>query len=433
MRPCTSEQPTAMIRFTCHRCGYRIKSPQGTAGRQGRCPKCHHTVCVPGVCENNLAVGWQRQAQSSELADGAARSRSHRQAAACRCHPARRPETCTDIVLSRETERDRAIAAVEEGQRLLRPEQLDRMGKIAAYLAGRRGLVGSIVGALLFGLIGIGVGAASLEENPLNVLLIGIGGLLLLDAFVLSVTRNPAALLLDGIATCTVGVWNIVVGCSAYAPGSPDTGTHFWALLGISQCVWGGRIFASYCAAAEGARWVHDKALVEEVQQAIRTLGKTYLRVPADMIQVSGNDQPWQARLMSPYAVFATARCTDFIFVARGEVALRDLGKSRWSSQRKVDIRLRDRVLHGTMSSECLDRLAQWKGTSDPAHTLHHLPTVRVPVGACKAVVARDVSVCDVYRVPRRAIASQSQRRPDGARSSKARTQPLGQGIRRMP
>jgi len=48
------------------------------------------------VCENNPATGWQRQAESSELADGAVRLRSHRQAGACRCHPAQCPEICTD-------------------------------------------------------------------------------------------------------------------------------------------------------------------------------------------------------------------------------------------------------------------------------------------------------------------------------------------------
>jgi hypothetical protein len=298
-------------------------------------------------------------------------------------------------VAARDAKWDRPIAEVGEGQVLLRPEQLDRMGKIAAYLAGRRGLVGSIVGALIFGLIGIGVGAASLHENPLNVLLIGIGGLLLLDAFVLSVTRNPAALLLDGIATCTVGVWNILVALGEYASGVPDGGGSFWGMLGLCQCVWGCRILAGYGAAAQGARQTHDKALVEEVRLATRTLGKAYLRLPTDMIAFSGDNRPWQGRLMASYAVFTTAHCTEFLFVARGDVAVHEMGQSLRSGKRKVDIRLRDRVLHGTMSSDSLERLAQWKGTSDPAHTLHHLPTVRVPVRACKAVAAHGVLVCD--------------------------------------
>ncbi|MBN1506592.1 MAG: hypothetical protein JW955_07090 [Sedimentisphaerales bacterium] len=381
MRPCTGEQPTAMIRFTCDRCGYRIKTPQGTAGRRGRCPKCHHTVRVP-ACPDE----W--------------------------------------VYVARE---------VEESEIQLKPEQFDRMGRIAVYLAGRRGLAGSIIGALVFGLIGIAVGAASLQENPLNVLMIGIGGLLLLDAFVLSVTRHPAALLLDGIATCTVGVWNILVALGEYASGVPGGGGSFWGMLGLCQCVWGCRILAGYGAAAQGARQAHDKALVEEVRLAIRTFGKAYFRLPTDMIAFSGDNRPWQGRLMASYAVFATAQCTEFLFVARDDVAVHEQGNSSWSGKRKVDIRLRDRVLHGAMSSESLERLARWKAAKDPAvRTPHHLPAGRVPVRVGKPLAARDVSVYDERRVPRHDVTLHPQRRQDGTRSSKVHVQPLRQNIRRI-
>lgn len=36
-----------MIRFTCDKCGYRVKAPEDWAGRKGKCPKCHHHVAVP--------------------------------------------------------------------------------------------------------------------------------------------------------------------------------------------------------------------------------------------------------------------------------------------------------------------------------------------------------------------------------------------------
>ena len=74
--------------------GLRRLAVRNKANRQGfDCIRGHRSG---RVCENNLAIGWQRQAGSSELADGATRSKSHRQAVACRCHPTLCPKICTD-------------------------------------------------------------------------------------------------------------------------------------------------------------------------------------------------------------------------------------------------------------------------------------------------------------------------------------------------
>ncbi|MBN1506488.1 MAG: CPBP family intramembrane metalloprotease [Sedimentisphaerales bacterium] len=54
---------------------------------------------TPRFGANGLAVGWQRQAESSELADGAIRLVGHPQAGACRCHPTQRSRTRTNAML----------------------------------------------------------------------------------------------------------------------------------------------------------------------------------------------------------------------------------------------------------------------------------------------------------------------------------------------
>ncbi len=65
-----------MIRFTCEKCGKKIRTPNKSAGKKGKCPKCKSPVIVPSLADKSDAeivrevLGAKPRCDSRHRAEG---------------------------------------------------------------------------------------------------------------------------------------------------------------------------------------------------------------------------------------------------------------------------------------------------------------------------------------------------------------------------
>lgn len=106
------------------------------------------------------------------------------------------------------------------------------------YAEVRRRLKWAAIGSIVFGIIAIVMGVATAGENPLNIGLAVIGGLLFAEGIWLLLTLRPVGLIVDGIMLCILGVWIIFISIYNMTQGSGGISPIFIP-LGIFQIYWG--------------------------------------------------------------------------------------------------------------------------------------------------------------------------------------------------
>ncbi len=99
------------------------------------------------------------------------------------------------------------------------------------------------IGSIIFGIIAIAFGLASAGQNPINAGLAVIGLFLLAEGIWLLASPQPIGLIVDGIALCVLGIWNMMI--TIYNTSHAGGGGGF-AILGIMQIVWGIQSFRHY-------------------------------------------------------------------------------------------------------------------------------------------------------------------------------------------
>ena len=103
-------------------------------------------------------------------------------------------------------------------------QDIEELQKVANYRLVRKSFKGAAIGSIIFGLIAIGMGFGFAGENPINIVLGVIGILLVVEGAWLIRTSNPKGLIVDGIAICILGTWNIVVTFASAAAGAGRCG-----------------------------------------------------------------------------------------------------------------------------------------------------------------------------------------------------------------
>ncbi|MEK7241240.1 MAG: hypothetical protein AAB048_00520, partial [Planctomycetota bacterium] len=110
--------------------------------------------------------------------------------------------------------------------------------RVGEYAEVRRRLKWAAIGSIVFGIIAIVMGVTTAGENPLNIGLAVIGGLLFAEGIWLLLTLRPVGLIVDGIMLCILGVWIIFISIYNMTQGSGGISPIFIP-LGIFQIYWG--------------------------------------------------------------------------------------------------------------------------------------------------------------------------------------------------
>lgn len=240
---------------------------------------------------------------------------------------------------------------------------IEELQKVADYRLVRKNFKWAAISSIIFGLIAMGTGFGYAEESPLNVILGLIGTFLLAEGIWLIRTSNPKGMIIDGIALCILGVWNITVTIAGGGGGGVG---RFFFILGIWQIVSGVQSFRRYRRFSGVSPQKPSEQVMKQVDDIVKSVTKTKLSESEDIIEFQMGKKrdlsAWKGKLTGDVGVFATSSGDDVLFARRNEVDFTSVGEVVPKKARKVSVQIGKRTFDGKISPESMERYESWKG-----------------------------------------------------------------------
>jgi hypothetical protein len=234
----------------------------------------------------------------------------------------------------------------------------------AAYRTAVRSLRAAGIASIIFGLIALGLGIASMNDSPVNAFLAFLGLVLLVEGIWLVSAPSPAGMIVDGFALIALGIWNIFVTVHNASSGASSSGS--FALMGLWQIVWGFQSFGRY-------HRLRQTCLIppspEDLTQIDRVLQE--LRLPPagseGMIEFEAKGGPhkrWKARLLPDLAVFVCGKEAQIVIATRDEIKITPSeGVPTRARNPRTLIELGTHKLNASISPDALACLQCWQAT----------------------------------------------------------------------
>jgi hypothetical protein len=246
------------------------------------------------------------------------------------------------------------------GKRMSKKYDIEKLEAAADYRAVRNGLRGAAIGSIIFGLIAIGMGAAFMSEHAANVILLCIGVFLLVEGIWLIVAPSAKGLIIDGIALCVLGVWNIVVTIMNMSAGAG----HLWGIvLGILQLVWGFKSFGRYGRFASTASQKPDAEIIKQLDDIVKSVTKANLGESSNIIELKMENKPWRSELSGDTGIFVAVAGEEVIFARRNDVSFEgyETAAPGKDNSREISVLIRTMKFEGKISPLSMERYKAWK------------------------------------------------------------------------
>ncbi len=235
-------------------------------------------------------------------------------------------------------------------------QNIEELQKVSDYRLIRKNFKGAAIGSIIFGVIAMVMGFGSAEGDLGSMILALIGIFLLAEGIWLLRTSNPKGMIVDGIALCILGIWNIVVGLAGEAR---------WAvILGIFQMYWGFQSFRRYGRFSGISPQKPSEQAVKQVDDIVKSVTKTKPAESEAIIELAIRNKPWKGQLTGDVGIFVAVSGDDVLFARKDEVNFIRQGMAAPKKPQKISAHIGTRTFNGTISAESMERYETWKGTT---------------------------------------------------------------------
>lgn len=248
------------------------------------------------------------------------------------------------------------------------PADVDELQQIAEYRRARKTLRAAGIGGIIFGVLALAVGMPLLAVNPLNIVLVLIGALLLAEGIWNVSYPTAEGVIVDGLALLLVGLWNIFITFfnALAAGGGPGAALHVhWAVVGVFQIGYGVYRFASYRRFTEAFAEKPSAEDLKQMDQLVKKILKMKPKGAEDVITFqttsSFKQQVWTAQLAGDAAMFVAKVGHDVLVAHKEEVDIEVHGKALLGKTLKATFRIRDHTMKGLISPESYAKYEDWK------------------------------------------------------------------------
>jgi hypothetical protein len=219
-------------------------------------------------------------------------------------------------------------------------------------------------GSLIWGLLNIVLGTIyTVENGPINAILVLIGLLLVASGLWCLVVRSAAGVITNGIALMLIGLWNLVVTVLNLVLGGPPT--FWWAAIGvamIASAVWGFRQYARFSQGLRHGATSGELAMLDAfAKRVLKADGEHDDNIIGFQVTSYGQQAKWRGRLMRGMAVFVQRVTQELLVASSKDVSINPHGQVLLSSSLKAAITIRDHHWQATMTPRSFDRYRDWK------------------------------------------------------------------------
>lgn len=232
--------------------------------------------------------------------------------------------------------------------------------RAADFRSVRKRLKPAAIGSILFGVIAIGLGMASLEESALNAFLVLLGLFLLGEGIWLLVQPTPVGMIVDGVALCLIGLWNLLVTIANMQSGAG--GFRGFAALGVFQIIWGIQSFRRYGRFAHLGGGTASTEAIQRVDAVVAGIAEASMKTSADIIEFTASNRQWKGRLAPDLGVFVAGAEDEVVLAGKGEVIITPqepvAGKAF-----QATFQLGPHSHKGSLSPEAYQRYQTWRSS----------------------------------------------------------------------
>lgn len=240
----------------------------------------------------------------------------------------------------------------------LTKQEIGMLQDASEHLVLRNTLNSGAGGSILFGLIAVGIGFASLEEHPLNGLLVALGVGLVFEGIWVASTARPYGMILEGLAMLSVGAWNLVITMLSMEQGG---GFGLFGILGMYQIYWAFKSFAGYSRFAHLAdRPTPPKELLERAQQLIASASTPDSDEANAAIEFQEGDATWKATLFDDVAVMIKNEGEEVLFLDGEQFAFAAAHAEGTGDPLNIRIEAPNRMVSGTIAADGIEACRQW-------------------------------------------------------------------------
>jgi len=236
---------------------------------------------------------------------------------------------------------------------MIKVQDIEELQKVSDYRLLRKSLKGAAIGSIIFGVIAIGMGLAFMSEDPINVILVFIGVFLLVEGIWLIRSPSPRGMIVDGVALCILGIWNIFVAIAGEVGG--------FVVLGFFQIIWGVQSFRRYRRFSGISSQKPSKEGLRQVDDIVKSVTKTKPSESENIIELQMQNKSWKGELAKDVGIFVDTAGDEVIFARRGEVDFTTSGEVTPGKPQKISIKIGNRSFYGKMSPESMERYESWK------------------------------------------------------------------------
>jgi hypothetical protein len=246
--------------------------------------------------------------------------------------------------------------------------QNQELKQAADYYAFKKTVQGKGNVNIALGIIGIVLGFFYTLINPINIILVLLGVLILVIGIWAKIRPTTSSLLFAGIGLCIMGAWNaviVVINIIAFA-ADPLSGIG-WSPVGIVwswvQISLGVDVFNRYRRTIGTPVREFNNDWLKRVEETISPVIHGDPNKENDVIEFKKQTvwmyATWKGKLTHPYGMIAPTRGDDIFFVTPEEVEVVDKGKFRKVS--KAWLIINGKTYKGTMTPQSITRLQYWK------------------------------------------------------------------------
>jgi hypothetical protein len=220
--------------------------------------------------------------------------------------------------------------------------------------------------SIVFGLIAIGI-AGDLISPGIERTCAALTGLFLVASGIwLRVSPQPAGFIGDGLGTCAIGVWMVVMGAG------PHSDAGLLPLYGVAQIVVGVEKVLRFFPLRRAWNGKPREMVLHTYQELLGGIASD-----PDRVEFSTPSFPrwttWKGQLRPDFAVFASSDGS-VIFSRREDVALARVHKRILREEVRARIRLTGRTISGVFHTEMFERLRIWTGAPPIEGIVVHPP-----------------------------------------------------------
>ncbi len=233
--------------------------------------------------------------------------------------------------------------------------------RAADFRTVRKTLKPPAIGSIVFGVIAIGLGIASLEDSPINAVLVLLGLGLLGEGIWILVQPTPVGMIIDGIALCLLGLWNLFVTFLNVSSGAK--GPRAFAVLGIFQIVLGIQSFRRYGRFAGAAGGTASAEAIKRVDELVAGVEASSEKTSPDIIEFAVKGIAWKGRLSSDVAVLVAQGEQDVVLARKAELLITPQEAPGSGKTFKAAFQFGPHNDSGALSPESYQRYERWKSS----------------------------------------------------------------------